>query len=69
MPGVAQTMMANEERTLGVLLLSSGDITWGDRLAQDVSETLVELMGQLFDCFESEIPGCGVSRLSSLRFS
>ncbi|CAF4594395.1 unnamed protein product [Rotaria sp. Silwood1] len=52
MPGVAHTMMANENRSLGVILLSNGDITWGDNLAKQVSSTLIDIMGQLFDCFE-----------------
>ncbi|CAF3587805.1 unnamed protein product [Rotaria sp. Silwood1] len=52
MPGVAHTMMANENRSLAVILLSNGDITWGDDLAKQVSSTLIDIMGQLFDCFE-----------------
>ncbi|CAF1482216.1 unnamed protein product [Adineta ricciae] len=40
MPGIAHSMMTNAERSLGVILLSSGDITWGDALAQQVSSTL-----------------------------
>ncbi|CAF2878320.1 unnamed protein product [Rotaria sp. Silwood2] len=52
MPGVAHTMMTNEKRSLGVILLSNGDITWGDDLAKQVSSTLIDIMGQLFDCFE-----------------
>jgi len=35
-----------------VILLSSGDITWGDDLAKQVSATLVDIMGRLFDYFE-----------------
>jgi hypothetical protein len=52
MLGVAHTMMANEKRTLGVILLSNGDITWGDDLAKQVSSTLADIMEQLLDCFE-----------------
>ena len=51
-PGVAHTMMVNEKQTLGVILLSNGDITWGNELAKQVTSTLVDTMGQLFDCFE-----------------
>ncbi|UJR16798.1 hypothetical protein I4U23_003697 [Adineta vaga] len=54
MPGVAHSMMINEQRNLGVILLSSGDITWGDALAQQVTTTLVNLTDQLFDCFEKK---------------
>lgn len=53
MPGIAHTMMINEKRNLGVILLSNGDITWGDDLAKKVSSTLIDIMGQLFDCFEA----------------
>lgn len=52
MPGTAHTMMVNEKRNLGVILLSNGDITWGDDVAKQISMTLVDIMGQLFDCFE-----------------
>lgn len=53
MPGVAHTMMANSQRNLGIILLSNGDITWGDDLAKKVSSTLVNIMEELFDCFEN----------------
>jgi hypothetical protein len=52
MPGVTNIMMANENRTLGVIILSNGDITKGDDLATKVYETIADLMTQLFDCFE-----------------
>ncbi|CAF4890801.1 unnamed protein product, partial [Rotaria socialis] len=37
--GVTHTMMVNEKRSLGVVLLSNGDITCGDSLAKQVSST------------------------------
>ncbi|CAF4030117.1 unnamed protein product [Rotaria magnacalcarata] len=52
MPGVAHTMMVNEKRSLGIILLSNGDITWSDSLAKQASSTLTDITGQLFDCFE-----------------
>ncbi|CAF2064027.1 unnamed protein product [Rotaria magnacalcarata] len=52
MPGVAHTMMVNEKRRLGIILLSNGDITWSDSLAKQASSTLTDITGQLFDCFE-----------------
>jgi hypothetical protein len=45
MPGITNLIMANEKRTLGVIILSDGDITKFD-------ETIENLMTQLFDCFE-----------------
>lgn len=51
-PGVTHVMMANEQRTLGVLILSNGDISTTDEHAKKVYETLIDLMLQLFDFFE-----------------
>lgn len=52
MPGITNVMMANEQRTLGVLILSNGDITKSDQPATKLFETIVDLMLQLFSCFE-----------------
>jgi hypothetical protein len=52
MPGVAHTMMVHEKRSFDVILLSNGEIIWDDDLEKQVSSTLVNIMGQLFDCFE-----------------
>jgi hypothetical protein len=52
MPGTINIMMANEKRTLGVIILSNGDITKDDDLARNIYETTIDLMVQLFNCFE-----------------
>lgn len=68
MPGVTHTMMVNEERTLGIILLSTGDITWGDDLAENVSSTLNHFLDQLFDCFEGQgTISAAVSRSASFE--
>ncbi|CAF3795966.1 unnamed protein product [Rotaria sp. Silwood1] len=51
-PGVTNIMMANEKRTLGVIILSNGDISKDDDQAKKVYETIINIMLQLFDCFE-----------------
>jgi hypothetical protein len=52
MPGITNLMMVNEKRSLGVILLSNGDITKDDNSSIKVYETLTNLLTQLFDCFE-----------------
>jgi CubicO group peptidase (beta-lactamase class C family) len=51
-PGVTNVMMANEKRTLGVIILSNGDISKDDDQAKQVYETIINIMLQLFHCFE-----------------
>ncbi|UJR14496.1 hypothetical protein I4U23_001492 [Adineta vaga] len=51
-PGVTNIMMANEKRTLGVIILSNGDITKNDDQAKRVYETIINIMSKLFDYFE-----------------
>ncbi len=41
-----------KKRTTGVIVLSNGDVTKGDSVAMAVSETVTNLLLQLFDCFE-----------------
>jgi len=52
MPGITNLMMANEKRSLGVIILSNGDITKNDSSSIKVYETTTNLLTQLFDCFE-----------------
>ncbi|CAF3195360.1 unnamed protein product [Rotaria sp. Silwood2] len=52
LPGVTNIMMANEKRTLGVIILSNGDIAKLDDLAKTISQTIINLMITLFNCFE-----------------
>ena len=55
MPGVTNLMMANEERSFGVILLSNGDVTKTDQSSVQVYETLTNLMTDLFQCFETSL--------------
>jgi hypothetical protein len=52
LPGITTTMMANEKRNLGVIILTNGDVIRADQQAKDVGETIIKLTNQLFDCFE-----------------
>ncbi|CAF0761990.1 unnamed protein product [Adineta steineri] len=54
LPGVRTSMMANEKRNLGVIILTNGDIIKNDEQAQKVKDTIVHLMIKLFDCFETK---------------
>jgi len=51
-PDVTNIMMANEKRTLGVIVLSNGDIIKDDDQTKKVYATIINIMLQLFDCFE-----------------
>ncbi|CAF3165294.1 unnamed protein product [Rotaria sp. Silwood2] len=52
LPGITNIMMVNEKRTLGVIILSNGDISRWDDLAKTIFETITNLMITLFNCFE-----------------
>jgi hypothetical protein len=51
--GITNIMMANEERNLGVIILTNGDTTRTDDQEKQVRETRNKLMYQLFHCFET----------------
>lgn len=51
-PGVTNGMWANENRTLGVIVLSNGDVTVGGEQSTTVGSALVRVAVDLFDCFE-----------------
>lgn len=63
-PGFTNSMMANENRTIGVIILSTGDITNGDTQATDVYKTVMGLMSQLFDCYKTN----GYSKLHISKY-
>ncbi|CAF1417074.1 unnamed protein product [Adineta ricciae] len=52
LPGVRTSMMANEKRNLGVIILTNGDIIQNDHHAEKVKATIVDLMMDLDDCYE-----------------
>ncbi|CAF2994312.1 unnamed protein product [Rotaria sp. Silwood2] len=62
LPGFTNSMMANENRTIGVILLTNGDITRGDADAMRVYQASTSIMTQLFDCFDTN--ECGKIRSS-----
>jgi len=39
-PGITTIMMANEQRNLGVIILTNGDIVRGDNQAKQVQQTI-----------------------------
>lgn len=47
-------MVADEARTLGVIVLTNGDSTRPDAQAKEVEETILKLVNALFDCFETQ---------------
>ena len=51
-PGLTNGMWANENRTLGAIILSNGDVTVGGEQSVTVSSTLVRVAIDLFECFE-----------------
>lgn len=52
MPGITNIMMVNENQSLGIVILSNGDITKDDTVSKQVYQTTVDLLTNLFDCFE-----------------
>jgi CubicO group peptidase (beta-lactamase class C family) len=50
--GATNIMLANEKRTLGAILLSTGDLSTNTSHSMEVGNALVSIMTQLFDCFE-----------------
>jgi len=52
LPGATHYMLANEDRSLGVIVLSNGDASLPGEVSESVYETIVALAMKLFDCFE-----------------
>ena len=52
LPGVTSFMLANENRTLGVIVISNGDVSARDEQSGKLYQTLIRLVIDLFDCFE-----------------
>lgn len=50
--GATNLMLANEKRNLGAILLTTGDITTTANHTIEAGTTMVNIMTQLFDCFE-----------------
>lgn len=52
--GATNLMLANEKRTLGAILLTTGDISTATNHTIEAGNTMVTIMTQLFDCFENQ---------------
>ncbi|CAM4819712.1 unnamed protein product [Rotaria magnacalcarata] len=50
--GATNLMLANEKRTLGAILLTTGDISTATNHTMEAGTTMISIMTQLFDCFE-----------------
>ena len=51
--GATNLMLANEKRNLGAILLTTGDISTATNHTIEAGTTMVSIMTQLFDCFET----------------
>lgn len=52
--GATNLMLANEKRTLGAILLTTGDISTATNHTIEAGNTMITVMTRLFDCFEHE---------------
>ena len=50
--GATNLMLANAERSLGAILLTTGDISTATNHTIEAGPTMLSIMTQLFDCFE-----------------
>ena len=50
--GATNLMLANEKRTLGVVFLTTGDLSTATNHTGEAGNTLVTVMTDFFDCFE-----------------
>ena len=52
-PGNVNVMLANEKRTLGVIILSNGDVSTMGSDPVKIEAALRAMLAQLFDCYDS----------------
>ena len=52
MPGVANSVMINEEGNTGVIILTNGDSTLNSELTEMIQEALTKIQLMLIDCYE-----------------
>ena len=50
--GATNLMLANAKRNLGAILLTTGDISTATNHTVEAGTTMINIMDQLFDCFE-----------------
>jgi hypothetical protein len=64
--GATNLMLANEKRTLGAILLTTGDISTATNHTIEAGTTMSSIMTQLFDCFEKNQNTASNQHASSL---
>lgn len=68
-PGIATVMVTNEQRNIGLIILTNGDVTRRDTQAMQVLDTIGELTNELFDCFENYSNNGIQIRMNFINFS
>lgn len=63
MPGVANSILVNERNSIGVIILSNGDITPPNDRSQKISKTLLNIQMSLFQCFDTDTASGFASRV------
>lgn len=53
--GATHLMMINEQNTIGVIILTNGDMSLPNDLSRKIYDTLTDIQIMLFDCFENKI--------------
>jgi CubicO group peptidase (beta-lactamase class C family) len=51
--GMTNAMFMNEQGTIGVIILTNGDVTLGGTLSQTILNTIETVYVSFFDCFEN----------------
>lgn len=51
-PGMSHIIVANEKRNLGIVILTNADQTLNDEASGQVTNSILELLSQLLDCFD-----------------
>ena len=64
--GATNIMLANAKRNLGAILLTTGDISTATNHTIEAGTTMINIMTQLFDCFEENQNTASNQSVSSL---
>jgi CubicO group peptidase (beta-lactamase class C family) len=62
LPGVSTLMLINEKKTIGVIVLSNGDILQPIDLSREVFETILNIHTKLFQCFDTDLVNSSLFR-------
>lgn len=63
--GATNLMLANAKRSLGAILLTTGDISTATNHTVEAGTTMVSIMDQLFDCFEKNQNMASIQHVNS----